>query len=289
MIEYSAGIVTAYGSAVRAGYTGTYEDFCRQQAQYAENALAVEQAKQDAQTAKDQAQTAKDDAVSAKNTAVTAKDDAVSAKNTAVSAKDDAVSAKNTATTKAQEASTSATSAGQSATNADQSARSAEQSAQDISENLEQIQTNKEDIGKLKADLGDLTDLETSDKSNLVAAINEVAQSGGGGGGGSSTLSGLTDTSISGKADGQVLTYDGTSNKWVNRAPSGGSTVTVDSALSATSTNPVQNKVIKQALNNKAGTAVATTSANGLMSATDKSHLDSVYADYSAAIAALGA
>lgn len=138
---------------------------------------------------------------------------------------------------------------------------------------------------EIKADLGNLSNLETTDKSSIVAAINEAAQSGGGGGGGSSTLSGLTDTSISGKADGQVLTYDGTSNKWVNRVPSGGSTVTVDSALSATSTNPVQNKVIKRALDNKAGTAVATTSANGLMSSTDKSHLDSVYADYTAMLA----
>lgn len=32
----------------------------------------------------------------------------------------------------------------------------------------------------------------------------------------------------------------------------------------------------------------ATTSANGLMSATDKSHLGAVYADYSSALTALG-
>ena len=179
MIEYSAGIVTAYGSAVRAGYTGSYEDFCRQQAQYAENALAVEQAKQDAQTAKDQAQTAKDDAVSAKNTAVTAKDDAVSAKNTAVSAKDDAVSAKDTAVTKAQEADASATSAGQSATSADQSARSAEQSAQDISENLEQIQTNKEDIGKLKADFNELDDTVNGSTVDIEYVKNQYVATGG--------------------------------------------------------------------------------------------------------------
>lgn len=165
MIEYSAGIVTAYGSAVRAGYTGTYEDFCRQQAQYAENAQAVEQAKQDAQTARNQAQTAKDDAVTAKNTAVSAKDDAVSAKNTAVSAKDDAVLAKNTATTKAQEAGQSATSAGLSATSASQSAQNAEQSAQGVSGSLAQIQTNKEDIDTLKADLA-------NNVNNLKSAIN---------------------------------------------------------------------------------------------------------------------
>lgn len=42
---YSAGIVTAYGAAKRAGYQGTYEDFCRQQAGYAESAATVEQAK----------------------------------------------------------------------------------------------------------------------------------------------------------------------------------------------------------------------------------------------------
>ena len=45
------GIASAYGAAVRGGYTGTYEDFCRQQAGYAQSAAAVEQAKQDAQQA----------------------------------------------------------------------------------------------------------------------------------------------------------------------------------------------------------------------------------------------
>ena len=38
---YSAGIVTAYGAAVRGGYTGTYEEFCAQQAAFAENAEQV--------------------------------------------------------------------------------------------------------------------------------------------------------------------------------------------------------------------------------------------------------
>lgn len=59
-------------------------------------------------------------------------------------------------------------------------------------------------------------------------------------------------------------------------AASGG--VDVDNALSATSTNPVQNKVVKAALDKKAGTAVATASANGLMSAADKAKLDGVEA-----------
>lgn len=68
-----------------------------------------------------------------------------------------------------------------------------------------------QDVGDLRSDLGDLDDLETTDKSSIVAAINEARQSGGGGG-----------------------------------------SVTVDSAMSATSTNPVQNKVIKDALDAKA-------------------------------------
>lgn len=38
---YSAGIVTAYGAAVRGGYTGTYEEFCAEQASFAENAKQV--------------------------------------------------------------------------------------------------------------------------------------------------------------------------------------------------------------------------------------------------------
>lgn len=41
-------------------------------------------------------------------------------------------------------------------------------------------------INELHADQGDLDDLQTTDKSSLVAAINEVAQ--GGGGGGSASL-----------------------------------------------------------------------------------------------------
>ena len=59
-------------------------------------------------------------------------------------------------------------------------------------------------------------------------------------------------------------------------AASGG--VDVDNALSATSTNPVQNKVITSALTGKAGTAVATESANGLMSKADKTKLNGIAA-----------
>ena len=58
----------------------------------------------------------------------------------------------------------------------------------------------------------------------------------------------------------------------------GANKTVVDAALDAGSANPVQNKAVKAALGGKAGTAVATTSANGLMSAADKAKLDGVEA-----------
>lgn len=54
----------------------------------------------------------------------------------------------------------------------------------------------------------------------------------------------------------------------------GGASIVVDSALSLTSTNPVENRVIAAALAGKASTATATQSSAGLMSAADKSKLD---------------
>lgn len=55
---YSAGVVTAYGAAVRGGYTGTYEEFCAEQADFAENAAAVAQAKADVETMQGQVEQA---------------------------------------------------------------------------------------------------------------------------------------------------------------------------------------------------------------------------------------
>lgn len=64
-----------------------------------------------------------------------------------------------------------------------------------------------------RTNIGDLSELETTDKSDLVSAINEVAQ---GGGGGSSTYAGLTDVDLSNLADGDISVYNATSHKWVN-------------------------------------------------------------------------
>ncbi len=63
---------------------------------------------------------------------------------------------------------------------------------------------------------------------------------------------------------------DSSENDVFNNSISWGNANMLDAALSSTSTNAVQNKVIYTALQNKAGTSVATATANGLMSADDK-------------------
>ena len=104
----------------------------------------------------------------------------------------------------------------------------------------------------------------------------------------------ITDTPTFSLKIGNV-TYDGTSNvsadtatqsvsglmsaadkKKLDGIATGATKITVDTALSNTSTNPVQNKVIYSALSGKAGTSVATTNTNGLMSAADKKKLDGI-------------
>lgn len=57
-----------------------------------------------------------------------------------------------------------------------------------------------------------------------------------------------------------------------------GASIIVDGALSLTSTNPVENRVIAAALAGKASTATSTQSAAGLMSAADKTKLDGLTA-----------
>ena len=52
----------------------------------------------------------------------------------------------------------------------------------------------------------------------------------------------------------------------------------VDSSLSSTSTNPVQNKIIKSELDKKAERDVVNTTTNGLMSVADKKKLDGIAA-----------
>lgn len=113
-------------------------------------------------------------------------------------------------------------------------------------ENLNKIETALEShdtgISTLTTQVGDLSDLDTTAKTDLVSAINEVAQN----------------------------------------------TITVDSTLSSTSENPVQNKVINSALNAlptlsfdplQAGTEMDVTIGSDTMTFYDDHIVDSMISD----------
>lgn len=89
-------------------------------------------------------------------------------------------------------------------------------------------------------------------------------------------------TALSGKASTAVATksanglMSSSDKSKLDDIADGANKTIIDSSLSTTSTNPVQNKVINTALSGKASTSVATTSANGLMSASDKTKLNGI-------------
>lgn len=85
-----------------------------------------------------------------------------------------------------------------------------------------------------------------------------------------------TDTKYSAATQSAQGLMSADDKKKLDGIATGATKVTVDSGLSSTSTNPVQNKVINSALAGKASTAAATQSAAGLMSAADKKKLDGV-------------
>lgn len=58
--------------------------------------------------------------------------------------------------------------------------------------------------------------------------------------------------------------------------------------VTALQNNKTDKTYVDTALAGKASTATATTSSDGLMSSTDKSKLDAVYADYTSALTAIG-
>lgn len=146
---------------------------------------------------------------------------------------------------------------------------------------------------------GNQTEFTQSEFDIISAKLEEIMEIiGGGGGGGSSKTSddientsnvtGATVTDVL-NALNELLAQKGTYSK-----PSGGIPKTdlasavqtaLDKANTALQTAPVSS------VNGQTGAVVistATTSASGLMSSTDKSRLDTLYADYSSAITALG-
>ena len=75
------------------------------------------------------------------------------------------------------------------------------------------------------------------------------------------------------EADGLMSKADKTK---LDGIEAGANKTIVDATLDASSTNPVQNKAVKAALDSKASAAEATTGAAGLMSAADKAKLDGI-------------
>lgn len=93
-----------------------------------------------------------------------------------------------------------------------------------IIESLSDLQTDVQGLSDVVDGIGNLADLTTTAKTDLVSAINEVNEHGSGGGG----------------------------------------SVTVDSELSTTSMNPVQNKVITSAIRGKADTQTVSALADAV-------------------------
>lgn len=206
------GDVSAYLDAVAHGFEGTRAEFgelLANSANYAQLAGSAASAAiasaatattkaGEATTAATAAQTAKTQTEAAASQALTdigtAASGAISAIQTegatqtanATAQAQAAATSATTASKKASEASASATAATTKATEAAASATSAAQSASDAHDVFDSIPEDysemSADVEQLKADLGNLSDLETTNKSSIVAAINEAAQTGGSGG-----------------------------------------------------------------------------------------------------------
>ena len=177
-----------------------------------------------------------------------------------------------------------------------------------IIESLSDLQTDVQGLADAVDGIGNLADLTTTAKTDLVSAINEVNEHGGS----SVTVDDALSTTstnpvqnkvitsaVQGKADIQTVSaladavqdLDGDVQGLQTTVQAKADTATV-TALSGTVTGLQTNKADKSyvdtELAGKASTATATASADGLMSAQDKSKLDAVYADYTSALTALG-
>ena len=163
-------------------------------------------------------------------------------------------------------------------------------------------------INGLVQSVGDLSELTTTNKDSLVEAINEVNAKEGGDGGSVTVddeLSGASENPVQNKAikakfdsvDQTVAGIGGRLATAETALEGKANTADVNTALSAKANTADMNTAlalkanssdVQTALAGKASTDVASQSANGLMSAQDKSRLDAVYADYTSALTALG-
>lgn len=110
----------------------------------------------------------------------------------------------------------------------------------DVPKDVSDLTDTDNIIPKDVADLSDKSGLIPTDVSDLKDESGIIP----------SDVEDLSDVNVSGVSNGQILGWDETAQKWKNIDQTG-SDVVVDDEISDTSTNPVQNKVIKGALDNK--------------------------------------
>lgn len=167
-VTYSAGIATAYGAAVRGGYTGTYEEWCALMADYA---TVGEAAAASAAAAAGSATAAAASASSAKDYMDTAEeysDDAQGYSTQAGSRASAAAQSATAASGSANNAAASATAAAGSATNAANSATAAAASAAEAKAVEESI---PEDYSELSDDVVELKSATTVLAANNLGLI----------------------------------------------------------------------------------------------------------------------
>ena len=145
-----------------------------------------------------------------------------------------------------------------------------------IIESLSDLQTDVQGLADAVDGIGNLADLTTTSKTDLVSAINEVNEHGGGGGGSVTVDDALSTTSknpvqnkvvtsaVQGKADIQTVSA-------LADAVNG-----LDDDVQGLQTTKADKSYVDTQLAGKASTATATASADGLMSSSDKSKLDTV-------------
>ena len=177
-----------------------------------------------------------------------------------------------------------------------------------IIESLSDLQTDVQGLADAVDGIGNLADLTTTAKTDLVSAINEVNEHGGASVTVDSELSAtstnpvqnkVVTSAVQGKADIQTvsalsdavqgLDSDVQGLQTTMQAKADTATVTaLSGTVTGLQTSKADKSYVDTQLATKASTATATTSSDGLMSAQDKSKLDAVYADYTAALTALG-
>lgn len=99
---------------------------------------------------------------------------------------------------------------------------------------------------------------------SIVTKLGDIETAITNGGGGSSTLSGLTDVTITSPTDGQSLAYDSVTTKWINVSPNHSYSSTVsclvgDTTCTITDANILTTSIIEPYTQNSSGNPISYT------------------------------